>query len=138
MLDSSSRKERSKYNDSNKKTNTVQDPKYNFSIDRPQGIEDRSNSSKPSLIFCSICNTSDNIVTDLGSGEIICGSCGMVISDKIEDTSHLERRIFTQGGGEQMNETRARTGAPTSLARHDMGLATMIGRSNKDVILTFL
>ena len=53
----------------------------------------------------------------------------MVISDKVEDTSHLERHIFREG---QIDDTRARTGAPTSLARHDMGLATVIGRDNRD------
>jgi transcription initiation factor TFIIB len=53
----------------------------------------------------------------------------MVISDKIEDTSHLERHIFTGG---QIDGTRARTGAPSSLARHDMGLATMIGKEDRD------
>jgi transcription initiation factor TFIIB len=31
-----------------------------------------------------------------------------------------------------MEEVRARTGAPTSLARHDMGLATMVGKENRD------
>ena len=53
----------------------------------------------------------------------------MVISDKDEDTSHSERRIFSGG---QMDETRARTGAPTSLASHDMGLATIVGKNDKD------
>ncbi len=69
------------------------------------------------------------IVTDPESGEIICSNCGMVISDKIEDANHLERHVFTGG---QIDETRARTGAPSSLARHDMGLATMIGKEDRD------
>jgi transcription initiation factor TFIIB len=68
-------------------------------------------------------------VTDPESGEIICSSCGMVISDKIEDANHLERHVFTRG---QIYEGRARTGAPTSLARHDMGLANIIGKENRD------
>jgi transcription initiation factor TFIIB len=55
----------------------------------------------------------------------------LVISDKAEDVSHLERHVFTQGG-QKIDQTRARTGAPTSLARHDMGLATMIGRGDRD------
>jgi transcription initiation factor TFIIB len=53
----------------------------------------------------------------------------MVISDKVEDASHSERRIFSGG---QIDDTRARIGAPTSLARHDMGLATIIGGSDRD------
>jgi hypothetical protein len=35
-----------------------------------------------------------------------------------------------------MDEGRARTGAPTSLARHDMGLATMVGKENRDACAT--
>ncbi|MFL6423426.1 MAG: transcription initiation factor IIB family protein, partial [Nitrososphaeraceae archaeon] len=79
--------------------------------------------------LCSTCNRSDKIVTDAESGEIICSNCGMVLSDKVEDTSHSERHIFSAG---QINETRTRTGAPTSLARHDMGLATIIGSDDRD------
>jgi transcription initiation factor TFIIB len=82
------------------------------------------------VVVCSICDRNDKVITDTGSGEIICGNCGMVISDKVEDASHLERHIFTQGG--QMEQGRARIGAPTSLARHDMGLATMVGKKNRD------
>ncbi|MFL6392258.1 MAG: TFIIB-type zinc ribbon-containing protein, partial [Nitrososphaeraceae archaeon] len=61
-----------------------------------------------------MCNRSDKIVTDRESGEIICSNCGMVLSDKVEDTSHSERRVFTGEGGGQIDYTRARTGAPTS------------------------
>jgi transcription initiation factor TFIIB len=89
----------------------------------------KDNASKNTQTLCSICNRNDRIVTDSESGEIICGNCGMVISDKIEDASHLERHIFVGG---QMDEARVRMGAPTSLARHDMGLATIIGRSDRD------
>ena len=56
----------------------------------------------------------------------------MVLSDKVEDTSHSERRVFTREGGGQIDYTRVRTGAPTSLARHDMGLATIVGGGNRD------
>src|SRR5215212_2342612 len=107
---------------------------HNFSIDKIQSIEKNkgnNNFSKPhNQILCSICNRSDNIVTDYESGEIICSSCGMVLVDKVEDTSHLERSIFSKGG--QIDETRARTGAPTSLASHDMGLATIVGKGDLD------
>lgn len=77
---------------------------------------------------CSICNRENTTITDPDSGEIICSNCGMVISDKIEDTIHQERRASTL---EEAGK-RARTGAPTSLARHDMGLSTIIGRENRD------
>jgi transcription initiation factor TFIIB len=106
-----------------------ENPDYDLSIDKIQRIENKDNASKDTQTLCSICNRSDKIVTDPESGEIICSNCGMVISDKVEDTSHLERHIFTGG---QMDETRARTGAPTSLASHDMGLATIVGKGDRD------
>ena len=91
---------------------------------------DTNNIISSDVLICSICHRNDRIITDTESGEVICGNCGAVISEKVEDASHLERRIFTQGA--QIDEGRARTGAPTSLARHDMGLATIVGKENRD------
>src|SRR5919202_518675 len=91
---------------------------------------DNNNIISSDVLICSICHRNDRIITDTESGEVICGNCGAVISEKVEDASHLERRIFTQGA--QIDEGRARTGAPTSLARHDMGLATIVGTENRD------
>jgi transcription initiation factor TFIIB len=79
------------------------------------------------LFFCSICK-SDKVVTDLESGEIICSNCGMIISDKIQQISRPEQRTFS---AEELNH-RNRTGTPTSLARHDMGLYTIVGRTDRD------
>jgi transcription initiation factor TFIIB len=86
------------------------------------------NEYQNSVSRCSICNQENMAITDPSLGEIICSGCGVVISDKIEDTIHPERRMFT------FEETakNARTGAPSFLARHDMGLSTVIGRENKD------
>ena len=85
--------------------------------------------SETSMIICSICNSNGKIIiTDPESGEIICSKCGQVVADKIEDSNRPERRAFTT-----LEENhRSRIGMPTSLARHDRGLATIIGRSNKD------
>jgi transcription initiation factor TFIIB len=85
-----------------------------------------SSSSRP--ILCSICKSNEHIITDPESGEIICGNCAIVISDRIEDNIHQENRGFTS---EEIGR-RARTGSPTSLARHDKGLYTIIGRANRD------
>src|SRR5918996_3178251 len=81
-----------------------------------------------SVLKCSICNIENTTITDPNSGEIVCSNCGMVISDKIEDTNHPEQHTYTL----EEADRRARTGAPYSLARHDMGLSTIIGRENKD------
>lgn len=79
------------------------------------------------FLICSICK-SDKVVTDLESGEIICSNCGMIISDKIQQINRPEQRTFNAEG---LND-RSRTGIPTSLARHDMGLSTVVGRTDRD------
>ena len=69
----------------------------------------------------------DKTVTDPESGEIICRNCGLVISDRMQET-RPEWRAFTS----EEADVRARTGIPSSLARHDMGLSTVIARTDKD------
>ncbi|MCH7648098.1 MAG: TFIIB-type zinc ribbon-containing protein [Nitrosopumilus sp.] len=66
------------------------------------------------------------IVSDQDTGELFCGKCGFVITDKITDTG-AEWRSFAND-----ESNRARTGAGTSLTMHDMGLSTVIGAANKD------
>jgi transcription initiation factor TFIIB len=83
-------------------------------------------------ITCSSCNNNNNntgqIITDTESGEIICRKCGRVMLDNVQE-SRPEWRSFTT---DELHNARSRTGMPTSLARHDKGLATIIGRANKD------
>lgn len=81
-----------------------------------------------SSLICSICKKNDKFVTDPESGELICSNCGQVISDSIEATNRPEGNDFTT----QRHNTTNRIGALTPLARHDMGLATIIGRPDKD------
>jgi transcription initiation factor TFIIB len=61
------------------------------------------------------------------SGEIICDKCGLVISDKLQDIGP-EWRTFAA----DETEASTRTGLPRSLARHDLGLSTIIGRTERD------
>jgi len=68
------------------------------------------------------------MLTDNATGERFCGGCGFVISERVED-SGPEWRSFSK----EEHEDRSRTGTPTSLAMHDMGLATIIDHANKDV-----
>ena len=87
-----------------------------------------------SPLKCSVCSSkgvkSAIVITDPESGEIICSNCGMVISQNTEDNTRPEWRSFgSEGGG---GNNRSRTGMPTSLARHDRGLATIIGRTDRD------
>jgi transcription initiation factor TFIIB len=81
--------------------------------------------------FTKTCTQNNGIhgplVTDSIRGEILCGSCGLVLKDKVED-SGPEQRSFTL---EQYSE-RSRTGLGSALSIDDKGLSTVIGSQNKD------
>ncbi|MHA1951055.1 MAG: TFIIB-type zinc ribbon-containing protein, partial [Candidatus Thorarchaeota archaeon] len=64
---------------------------------------------------------------DYTRGEHTCTVCGLVVSERIVDRGP-EWRAFT---AEEKN-SRARTGAPTTLRIADKGLATMIDWRNRD------
>ena len=66
--------------------------------------------------------------SDEDTGEIVCSKCGLVISDKIQDTRQEWRDFLNT----EEARDRRRTGMPTSLARYDMGLSTIIARTDKD------
>ena len=59
-------------------------------------------------------------------GEIVCSQCGLVVSERIVDTSHSGKRAFTK----QEKESRERTGSPISILLPDMGLSTVIDKAN--------
>ena len=67
------------------------------------------------------------LLTDPNTGENFCSKCGFVITEKVEE-SGPEWRSFSK----EEHDGKSRTGVPTSLAMHDMGLATIIGPANKD------
>jgi transcription initiation factor TFIIB len=69
----------------------------------------------------------ESIITDSESGEMICSRCGRVISDNLPEINSDWHRYF-------MDESKmgTRIGSRSSLARHDMGLSTIIGRSGRD------
>ena len=90
-------------------------------------------------IICPICNSNSSahkdspnkastVITDVESGEIICSKCGIVIHDHLEDSTRPDSRTF----GNEQDYNRIRLGPPTSIAYHDMGLSTTIGRTDKD------
>jgi transcription initiation factor TFIIB len=85
--------------------------------------------TRPSAI-CPVCRSDLLIITDPESGEEICNKCGMIVSDKIQDINRPEwQNMFDTV---EINNRRRRTGIPISLARHDMGLSTVIGRTDRD------
>ena len=79
--------------------------------------------STPSCLRCG----KNSLLTDDVTGEQFCSKCGYVISEKSQE-SGPEWRSFQKDGGADP----ARTGAPSSLMIHDMGLSTVINPLNKD------
>jgi len=68
----------------------------------------------------------NTIITDIDIGELICGRCGYVVSERLEN-SGPERRSFPDD-----RISRERTGVGASLAIHDQGLSTVISPANRD------
>jgi len=68
---------------------------------------------------CPECGSS-NLVYDSSRGEVICGDCGLLVEEKMVDTSH-ELRAFDK------SEKKSRGGAPISLQKFDKGLTTNVG-----------
>ncbi|SRR5215204_632571 len=80
------------------------------------------------VTICSTCKRDQTLViTDHESGETICGNCGTVITENVISQS----RGWYSFDSEEFNHS-ARMGAPTSLARHDTGLSTFIGKTDRD------
>jgi len=75
---------------------------------------------------CSRCGKK-SLLTDEVTGEQFCGKCGYVISERVDESGPEWRSFSTQGGVDT-----TRTGAPTSLTRHDKGLSTVINPTNRD------
>ena len=80
---------------------------------------------------CPVCG-GRRLVTDQNTGEMFCGTCGLVITDRIAETGAEWRSFSGEDGGAGGGSSRARTGAGTSLTMYDMGLSTVIGPANRD------
>jgi transcription initiation factor TFIIB len=75
---------------------------------------------------CPRCGKNKMVVDGSGS-ELYCSGCGLVVKEKIVDAGPEWRSFASDEKGD-----RSRAGIPTSIAIHDMGLATMIGGADKD------
>ena len=76
-----------------------------------------------SMSDCPECGSQD-LQNDAIRAELVCSSCGLVISESMVDPGR-EWRSFSEDGGSE----RERVGAPLSLTRHDGGLSTDLGSS---------
>ncbi len=93
---------------------------------RSQRTERQPSRAPESRFTCPECGGND-IVQDTEKGEMICSSCGLVVSDHRIDTGP-EWRAFTS----DEKDARSRTGAPTNYSIHDKGLSTMIDWRDHD------
>jgi transcription initiation factor TFIIB len=75
---------------------------------------------------CPEC-TSKNLVHDYDTGETICGTCGLVVYERMLDKGP-EWRAFTQ----EEKASKSRVGTPTSYSIHDKGLSTTISQVDRD------
>ena len=57
------------------------------------------NSKSETFTVCPLCKSDNAIITDPKSGEVICSKCGMVVSDKIQETRQ-ESRTFLNNEAE--------------------------------------
>ena len=67
---------------------------------------------------CPVCGSKE-LVTDSGSGEVVCSKCGLVIEDLMLEQKP-EWRAFTP----EETRSKARTGPPANLRQFDKGLST--------------
>ena len=72
---------------------------------------------------CPECGSND-LQNDAIRAELVCSTCGLVISESMVDTGR-EWRSF----GDDSSNDKERVGAPLSLTKHDGGLSTKIGTS---------
>jgi len=68
------------------------------------------------------------LIRDYAKGEVVCGQCGIVIEENIED-HRPEWRAFDS----EQREKRARGGAPIKYMRPNKGLVTEIDQYNRDI-----
>ena len=76
---------------------------------------------------CPECG-STRIIQDYERGELICATCGLVLSESMVDQGP-EWRAFDS----EQRDKRARTGAPVKLMRPNKGLSTEIDQYNRDI-----
>src|SRR3989338_4152042 len=68
------------------------------------------------------------IIKDYERGELLCGSCGLIIAENIEDMGPEWRAFDAEKKGK-----RARGGAPIKYMRPNKGLVTEIDQYNRDI-----
>ena len=95
----------------------------------PDDVDGERERTETGAVKCPSCRSSEQklFVVDSSSGETICEKCGAIL----EINNINQKQEWSAFNIEEFND-KARTGTPSSLARHDMGLFTVIGRTDMD------
>ena len=98
-------------------------------LSEPADVDSERERTETGAVKCPSCRSSEQklFVVDSSSGETICEKCGAIL----EINNINQKQEWSAFNIEEFND-KARTGTPSSLARHDMGLFTVIGRTDKD------
>jgi len=75
---------------------------------------------------CPVCGKP--LIGDTFKGEVVCPLCGFVVSEQLMDRGPEWKAIVEP----EDKAKRVRVGAPRTIALHDFGLSTIIGRDMKD------
>jgi transcription initiation factor TFIIB len=102
-------------------------PPNEIVINKSKADLDVTDSTSYSPTCCPQCNLNNTIITEPKSGDIVCSKCGMVIPDNLLEMKPEWHTVAINGP-----EVKARTEPQSSLASHDMGLSTVIGKENID------
>src|SRR5690348_8272058 len=102
-------------------------PSNKILINKSKDDIDVTDSMSYCTTCCPQCNLNNTIIAEPKSGDVVCSNCGMVIPDNL-----LEMEPEWQKVAINEAEIKARTGSQSSLASHDMGLSTIIGKEKID------
>ena len=75
-------------------------------------------------IICFACESREVLNLDKESGEIVCGSCGVIIDERIEDIAN-DKRVLSPDSMDKR-----RIGPRHSLTSRNKGFSTVIGKQN--------
>ncbi len=96
-------------------------------IGKTVGMIGKTASVQATAAKCPECG-GKRIIKDYERGELLCGSCGLIIAENIEDMGPEWRAFDAEQKGK-----RARGGAPIKYMRPNKGLVTEIDQYNRDI-----
>ena len=102
-------------------------PSNKILINKLKDDIDITDSTSYSPTCCPQCNLNNTIIAEPKSGDVVCSNCGMMIPDNLLEMEPEWQKVTTNEA-----EIKARTGSQSSLASHDMGLSTIIGKEKID------